>query len=127
MTPLILIAVGVIGVAGLVFWPQIERWLNPVPKPVPGRDAAGADEKFPGELRALRYAPVAQNLIRPAEQMVADHEALSGISAALDNFDRIVSDAISRFLRSQPTVLLRLPSSIEVTGELPVVEMVGGK
>lgn len=83
----------------------------------------GATEEYGDKLRAMRKVENSPDLIRPSEQMLADHEALHAISTALDDFDRTVSDAISRFLRNQPTVLLRLPSSIEHTGELPVVEM----
>jgi hypothetical protein len=60
-----------------------------------------------------------------AEQMDADHEDLAEIGRALDHFGTVMTDALSRFLRNQPQTLLRLPSSIEHTGELPIVEMVG--
>lgn len=86
----------------------------------------GATEEYADKLAAMRHMPPPVDLpLKPAEQMVADHEALAGISTALDEFDRNVSDAISRFLRTQPRVLLRLPASIEHTGEFPVVEMAG--
>lgn len=88
------------------------RWLSRPPATGP-RPTSGADETYAGELRALRDIPIPVELsLKPAEQMVVDHEALAGISAALDHFDRTVSDHISRFLRHQPTT---------------VVEMVGGK
>jgi hypothetical protein len=115
-------ALNTIGVAGLILWPSIERLLSPTAPEE--RPDSGADEKFPAELRALRRAPVAPELVRqvpPAEQMVADHEALNGISVALDHFDRVISDELSRFLRKQPRTLLRLPSSVEHTAEFPVV------
>lgn len=83
----------------------------------------GATEAYGAELHNAAKKLPSPDLIRPAEQMVADHEALHAITIALDDFDRTVSDAISRFLRNQPTVLLRLPSSIEHTGEMPVVEL----
>lgn len=120
----ILIAVGVIGVAGLVFWPRIAPFLQPRPKP---QKHEGATEKYAGELHRAAATLPSPELIRPAEQMDADHEALAEIGRALDHFGEVMTDALSRFLRNQPTVLLRLPSSIEQTGEFPVVEMVGGK
>jgi hypothetical protein len=89
------------------------------------REASGADEEFPEELRAMRLAPVDENLRTAAEQMDADHEDLAEIGRALDHFGTVMTDALSRFLRNQPQTLLRLPSSIEHTGELPIVEMVG--
>ena len=123
-----------IGVVGWIFWPRIAQLLDgPVPT-VPEepderddqeeRPASGADEEFTEELRAMRLAPVDENLRTAAEQMDADHEDLAEIGRALDHFGTVMTDALSRFLRNQPQTLLRLPSSIEHTGELPIVEMV---
>jgi len=116
------------GVASLIFWPRIAQLLDgptPTQDDEPDdREASGADEEFPEELRAMRMAPVDENLRTAAEQMDADHEDLAEIGRALDHFGTVMTDALSRFLRNQPQTLLRLPSSIEHTGELPIVEMV---
>jgi hypothetical protein len=89
------------------------------------RPASGADEEYADELHTANAMLPSPDLRTAAMQMVADHEALNEISKALDDFDRNVSNAISRFLRNQPKVLLRLPSSVEHTAEFPVVELAG--
>jgi hypothetical protein len=126
----LLLALIVIG--GAVAWRYAPSPDGPTAPDEPGvrddqeeRPASGADEEFTEELRAMRLAPVDENLRTAAEQMLADHEELGAITVALEEFGRNVTDAISGFLIRQPQTLLRLPSSIEHTGELPIVEMVG--
>lgn len=87
MTPAIPISVGVIGVAGWVFWPWIERlwdWPTPVE-----REAAGADEQFAGELQAMREAPVDPNL-------VSEVEADLNWAQAWHQFERSMLDEVDR-------------------------------
>jgi hypothetical protein len=108
-----------IGVAGWIFWPRIAQLLDG-----PARPPSGADEGYRDELRAMKGMPLPVELcLKPAEQMEADHEDLAEIGRALDHFGTVMTDALSRFLRNQPQTLLRLPSSIEHTGEIPVVEL----
>jgi hypothetical protein len=125
-----------IGVAGWIFWPRIAQLLDgpsPTQDDEPDdREAGepveheGATEGWGAKLSAMRNMPLPVELcLKPAEQMEADHEDLAEIGRALDHFGTVMTDALSRFLRNQPQTLLRLPSSIEHTGELPVVEMVG--
>ena len=128
MTARVILAAALItiGVLGWVFWPRIAEWLTPTPEVEERAEPVehhGATEAYGKELRAAGAMLPSSDLIRPAEQMAADREELHGISEALDHFGDVMTDALSRFLRNQPTVLLRLPSSIEQTGEFPVVEL----
>lgn len=76
----------------------------------------GASEGYGRELRALRSAPLDPALsLKPAQQMNVDHECLSAISTAVDEFGQAVLGALGEFLRDLPEVLL------EVTRERPAV------
>lgn len=62
-------------------------------------------------------------LITLPMHMAADHAALAGISTALDQFGQHVDDAVGRFLRHQPAILLRLPRALEDTGPIDIAAL----
>ena len=77
--------------------------LSPTTPDVPGdddREASGADEQFPDDLRALRNAPVDPALISDTEMDLAWGLIWHGFEAALqDEVDRIFSPVLDELQR----------------------------
>jgi hypothetical protein len=97
-----------IGVAGWILWPRIAQLLDgpaPTVPEEPERDdqeerpASGADEEFTEELRAMRMAPVAPELISDTERDLAWglawHEFERAMQAEIDK-------AFAPFLAAAP-------------------------
>jgi len=92
-----------IGVAGWIFWPRIAQLLtgpSPTQDDEPDdREASGADEEFTEELRAMRLAPVAPELISDTEMDLAWglawHEFERAMQAEIDK-------AFAPFLAAAP-------------------------
>jgi hypothetical protein len=124
------------GVASLIFWPRIAQLLDgpaPTAPEEPAerddqeeRPASGADESW----SPLRDVANAKKTDQPAPDfdtnvwLVDVHGELNNLEDAFRHdvehfwnwaYDQLGVDALTR---------LRLPSSIEHTGELPIVEMV---
>jgi hypothetical protein len=85
----------------------------------------GATEGYGRMLHRLRDADIAPELIRPAEQMVADHRALAGpITQAIDLFEMRVGAALAAFTAPlDAATRMRLASAAEETGPLPMAEV----
>ena len=86
MTPAILIAVGVIGVAGLVFWKRIAPFLQPRPKP---QKHEGATEKYADKLQAMKRMPA-------APELVSDTEMDLQWALAWHNFEHVMQTEIEK-------------------------------
>jgi hypothetical protein len=95
----------------------------PPAEPAPERETSGADDRYATDLRKARDLRPSPDLIRPAEQMVADHADLAAIGEAIDLFDATIEAALDRFLRDMPAARMHLAASVEQTGEISRAEL----
>lgn len=135
----ILIAVGVIGVAGWVFWRRIERWLD---KPA----TVGATEEYGPELHAMKEEE--RELKAIAEEcgldLLTQRDIAREALALRLNVNELVDHCLDRLAGLEPWLdgwapgwdepePVELPTFVAVhaliddTSEFAVVEMVGGK
>lgn len=97
-------------------------------RPAPGRRLP---TPAPHEGASVNWSPTretsragqAPELITATEHMAADHAFLSGISAAVNEFDRLIEAELDRFLRDLPQVRMRLAAGATPTGEWSLVEL----
>lgn len=96
---------------------------------VPGtlRDRTQHEGAVPGwsPLAAVAAVTQAPELTTAGEQMVADHQALHVIGEAIAHFDKVIEAELDRFLSAMPLVRMRLPASVEQTGEMPMLAVTG--
>lgn len=86
----------------------------------------GATEDYGAELRSLRNIPVSPDLASTSEVDIRAevHDALwDPISAAIDDFDAALEAVLDRLLADDPQLRIRLPASVDDTGQYEVAEL----